>query len=151
MEQCCQPDIVEDHATLQRSPASGNEYYALGEEHRALQQSTASGNEEEDYYEGYTPDAEYYAAKAYEARRDARRAAVANGEVATEENQYEGYSLEYQVRAESTSYRAETEDPYWAHGDDGDGACYGRSDDYDSYSSDEEDEGSEKDYDSDFH
>ena len=98
----------------------------------------------------------------YEARVAARRAAKARGEDITRndelKDQYEGYSLAFQARdeyAEETySVHDSDEDQTFDLDEDGghlfrhetqeDGASYG------SYSSGEEYDGSEKDYDSDF-
>ncbi len=136
MEQCCQPDTVETN--------------------EVIHQSTASANDEEEYYEGYTPGKEYYERHIPTTDPSLKKPDPEDTKF------YEGYTLEYQARAEYTEdnnrgplipYYGRDEDgrilsgpPVYNDGDSryGDGASYG------SYSSHEDDEGSDEDYDSDF-
>jgi hypothetical protein len=142
MEQCCQPDTAKDPETAKdretipqpntsartarEEEDAYNGWLPYSEMVKDLDQHPPNTSEwEEDYYEGYTPDEEYYADKAYLARRDARREAMKADTYSPPADQY-AECTQAQARAEYTEN------------------CY------DSYSSDEDNDGSEKDYDSDF-
>jgi hypothetical protein len=164
MEQCCQPDMAKDHETIPQPTTSARTareeedayngwlpYSAMVKDLDQYPPTTSEREEEEDYYEGYTPDEEYYADKAYLARRDARREAM-KGDTSGPADQYEECT-QAQARAEyteKTTWSNDEDGPCYGN-EDGDGACYdGDAACYDSYSSDEDNDGSEKDYDSDF-
>ena len=101
MEQCCQPDIIEDHDT---------------------KQSTTSENGEDDY-EG--PSRAYYESCARE-HSDKKKKEAEDDKLYYEKEtaHYEGYTLEHQARQEYYTEHSTWDDDGDGHSwdDDGDGA-----------------------------